>query len=1324
MAILTIEAVRDGVVHGWVYDPARLKRRVTVQLLLGGVPILERRADIYREDLKDAGIGDGRHGFALQAPLDVLQSEEVLSVDVADGAAIGGPVANTLNDQIKATLRTLLWKSITAEVSVSKTGIAADLAILVPKGFSGQLRASLDDVLIWTAPANSVQADAGFLEIFIPGDLRTGEAQKFELILEAYGNTHLLVEENLVFQSYTEAIAGWVDGVFEGILRGWAWDTGDPSKTMSASVFVDDRFVGRTVADMHRSDLETRGVRGGIAGFEYRLPAQFWDARPHIARVEIHGLTPTALPIHAFTLIKDSGLDPRIYLDQAQLPEPIYKIAGTETGISSSLVQVGTQVASFTDASYLRRTQRHRQPIDIIIPIFNAPDHLRRCLAAVRRNTTVPYRLNLVDDASDADGMDDIFAMAEAIGARVLKNPENLGFTGSVNLAIEQTVGDVVLLNSDTEVGPRWLERLAWTAYSNPSVGTVSAVSQNAGAFSVPTIYEQNDLIPGLSADDNAVLFGRSLSGGRMAVPTGHGFCMYIRRSLLNDIGSLDRSSFPRGYGEENDFCMRAMQAGYQNIVQPRVVVGHAKGASFQEEREHLMSAGQEALRRLHPQYLGLTGVLRGPSLLADARTAAQDVVQWASKERNAQAALSASKPRVLIALHYAGEGGTALTTEDLVAGLQRDFNCFLLTTEGAAVVLSEWQSGWKEVARWSLRAKIDYLDAPRPDYEVIVTNLLVDFDISLLHVRHLIGHHAALMHAASDLHIPIIWSLHDFYQICPSVSLVDAEGRYCAGRCTPGEVDCKAVVKLPSEYGRLRNGYIENWQSNTAKLAAYADAIVTTSPSIRDTMVGRVPALAADSKFHVIEHGRDRDSNGEAARRPRVGEPIRVLMLGNLLPTYKGFSVAQAVKKLDIGGDVEFHFLGAAPVEARQVGIVHGRYSRADLVERIGEINPSVVGIWSTWPETYCHTLSEAWLAGVPVIGSVLGAVGERLAKHGGGWVMDCEKPDELIALLRHLKDNPAEWDAQLDKASARNLRSAREMASDYRILYKRLIRAAGFGKDTAPIVQALIHRTEPDLAWGTMQARCASIFEHSAVRAVSDVLLTSSAEVAVFGSPSLSVPARRVIIDDAGDIQPSQISSGQIVCLDNAPPFINELPWRAAAFLPDELVPLAGSTKVVAIVAERKKIQESDLQLALKSLSDEEWIVRIVSPSQLPPCDGPLEYAAMLRQALLGASLVLPISTCDHWISDELSLVELALLGIPLLWDPKDALSLGLPPLMANTASPVDWPSSVRAALSDTSLIDNCSAQVAWLVERWGATPRTPDLIAALLKLSGQSE
>ena len=92
----------------------------------------------------------------------------------------------------------------------------------------------------------------------------------------------------------------------------------------------------------------------------------------------------------------------------------------------------------------------------------------------------------------------------------------------------------------------------------------------------------------------------------RPEVPTGNGFCLYITRDAIDEIGLFDEASFPRGYGEENDFCMRALKAGYKNLIEDSTFVFHHRSASFGDEKTLLSAAGSDALRSLHPEYKAL----------------------------------------------------------------------------------------------------------------------------------------------------------------------------------------------------------------------------------------------------------------------------------------------------------------------------------------------------------------------------------------------------------------------------------------------------------------------------------------------------------------------------------------------------------------------------------------------------------------------------------------------------------------------------------------------------------------------------------------------
>ena len=200
-------------------------------------------------------------------------------------------------------------------------------------------------------------------------------------------------------------------------------------------------------------------------------------------------------------------------------------------------------------------------PVALVVPVFNSPALVRRCIEAVLRFTR-GARLILIDDASTDPAIAPLLA-GYADRALIRSNPHNLGYTRSCNLGIELAgTADIVLLNSDTEVGPRWLQRLRLTAYAEDAIGTVTAVSDNAGAFSVPEIEQYCPIPPcwDLVQTQRALLQGAF--GCLPELPTGNGFCMYVKRELFERVGVLDAEAFPAGYGEENDLCQRAARAG------------------------------------------------------------------------------------------------------------------------------------------------------------------------------------------------------------------------------------------------------------------------------------------------------------------------------------------------------------------------------------------------------------------------------------------------------------------------------------------------------------------------------------------------------------------------------------------------------------------------------------------------------------------------------------------------------------------------------------------------------------------------------------------
>ena len=251
------------------------------------------------------------------------------------------------------------------------------------------------------------------------------------------------------------------------------------------------------------------------------------------------------------------------------------------------------------------RAENWDRDVAIIVPIYNSPQLVARCIDAVLRWSPSSARLILIDDASTDPAIATLLDTKANSRVIVRRNASNRGYTHSVNVGIDLAGdADVILLNSDTQVGPRWLQSLRHAAYSDVRIATATAVSDNAGAFSVPEL-EQYCPIPAawnLVAAQRAILQRGGLR--YPALPTGNGFCMYIKRRVIERIGAMDEQAFPQGYGEENDFCQRAENAGFSHVIAGNVLVRHERSASFGHERRAALGLqGMAVLRERYPAY-------------------------------------------------------------------------------------------------------------------------------------------------------------------------------------------------------------------------------------------------------------------------------------------------------------------------------------------------------------------------------------------------------------------------------------------------------------------------------------------------------------------------------------------------------------------------------------------------------------------------------------------------------------------------------------------------------------------------------------------------
>ena len=238
------------------------------------------------------------------------------------------------------------------------------------------------------------------------------------------------------------------------------------------------------------------------------------------------------------------------------------------------------------------------------MPVYRGEaDTLRAIHRVLTRANRTPFELIVIDDCSPEPALSRKLQALAAQGLfTYLRNEHNLGFVDTVNrgMAIHSS-RDVLLLNSDTEVFGDWLDRIMGIAGSAPRCGTITPFSNNATICSYPTFAQDNEFALEISYEELDAIAASENAGKIVELPTGVGFCMYIRRACLEEIGLFDTKLFGKGYGEENDFCRRAVKGGWTNAMACEIFVRHTAACLFKARRQRVSSEPSRRSTRYIP---------------------------------------------------------------------------------------------------------------------------------------------------------------------------------------------------------------------------------------------------------------------------------------------------------------------------------------------------------------------------------------------------------------------------------------------------------------------------------------------------------------------------------------------------------------------------------------------------------------------------------------------------------------------------------------------------------------------------------------------------
>ncbi|WP_198036715.1 glycosyltransferase [Halomonas sp. GT] len=604
--------------------------------------------------------------------------------------------------------------------------------------------------------------------------------------------------------------------------------------------------------------------------------------------------------------------------------------------------------------------------IDIIIPVYKDKDLTLRCIASVlMAEYTTPIELVVINDKSpDPELTAELQKLAERGLISLYENAENLGFVGTVNKGMSlHGDRDVLLLNSDTEVYNHWLDRIRYAAYQEVTTATVTPLSNNATICSYPRFLHDNPYPLETSYKHLDQLASQYNQCQYVEAPTGVGFCMYIRRDAINHLGSFDEDAFGKGYGEENDFCQRAIAAGWKNIIATDVFVRHLGGASFLGEKGKRITNALQVLSKRYPDY----------QKQVDDFIKSDPLKKYRMRLDVARLSTFTQEHNILMVCHNRGGGAERHLREDAAKAMQEGKGVFYLRPERHKPFRVRLQHPY---CRQLLN-----LDSVVLSNTEAMCKLLEPLDISIINphgmVDFTIDAPLHLMELAKQLNASLHIDIHDYKVICPRINLADEHGFYCG---EPSSKQCNRCLKeRGNDFGEES---IENWRSIHRDIMKFADIVTVPDEDVQR----RLEKYYSEVAYQVIPHDQ-LPVIKEQRNIQKPGSTLHVVVIG-AISKLKGFEVLlncavdAKKRKLPIRFTVMGFSMNDLLLRAQGVELT-GQYKESDALSILAELKPDTIWLPSIWPETYSYTLSIALQTVTPIVSFKIGAIETRLKKY-----------------------------------------------------------------------------------------------------------------------------------------------------------------------------------------------------------------------------------------------------------------------------------------------------------------------------------------------------
>lgn len=608
----------------------------------------------------------------------------------------------------------------------------------------------------------------------------------------------------------------------------------------------------------------------------------------------------------------------------------------------------------------------YKREYDIIIPVYNGYKYLDKLFSSLVR-TKAKFNLIIINDCSTDERVSSLLKeyASKIENTRLIEHTENKGFVKTVNEGLNIAKNDAVILNTDVETPELWLERLMLPIVKHKDIASVTPFTNSGTICSFPEFLKDNDLFMGGSVDeiDNAF---RNIKPFYASAPTGVGFCMAMSKAALDKVGLLDDETFVKGYGEENDWCQRAIKNGFRNVIAENIFVYHNHGGSFNsDEKKALIERNNRALLNKHPDY-------------------SRDVALYCSENphrriRNfagVMACLNICKKVCIIFNHNLGGGATSYL-KGYITDTLNDENA-------AAVVTYDNSRGIYYLRFYFDDFKCEYIFNDLDHIKKLSNIIHPDFVVinELVTYPNIFETLQTILEFVKINNAELTYLMHDYYCICPSVNLMDSYGEYCGA-----QTDCSVCGRcLKNNKNISICSDMDNWRRNWKVFLERCDKITVFSDSSKEIcqkVFGELPNIVV--KPHRVEY------LPNIWKKNKTTDTLNIGILG-VLCKHKGLDIIEEIlKEADRRAlNIKIVVIGTSDkVFNSKRFVVTGRYTYDELPRLALENDIDVFFISSIWPETFSYTAEEAMKMGYPVMSFNIGAPAERIKKYDKGCIV-----------------------------------------------------------------------------------------------------------------------------------------------------------------------------------------------------------------------------------------------------------------------------------------------------------------------------------------------